>query len=113
MLLVKIKRINMLKNRVSKLRSEVKTDTQNLRNQAIQSLQELFDLAKEQARNPSIKAKERQNWIRIAAYTCQVINSVAVRLDENQIDKDLNSLEELINEAQSKTKTQIPDTKVQ
>lgn len=110
--MVKIKRINMLKNRVTKLRAEVKTDTLNLRNQAIQSLQELFALAKEQAQNPDIKSKERQDWIRIAAYTCQVINSIAVRLDENQIDKDLNSLEELINEVQSKGKTQSAQAKV-
>ena len=109
---MKIKRINMLKNRVTKLRAIVKTDTLNLRNQAIQSLQELFALAKEQAQNPDIKSKERQDWIRIAAYTCQVINSIAVRLDENQIDKDLNNLEDLINEVQSKGKAQSATTKV-
>lgn len=95
----------MLKNRVTKLRAIVKTDTLNLRKQAIHSLQELFTLAKEQAQNPNIKPKERQDWTRIAAYTCQVINSIATRLDENQIDQDLNSLEELINEVQAKTKT--------
>ena len=102
----------MLKNRVTKLRAEVKTDTLNLRNQAIASLQELFTLAKDQAQNPDIKSKERQDWIRIAAYTCQVINSVAARLDETQIDKDLNSLEELINEVQSKGKAQNAPAKV-
>jgi len=73
----------------------------------------LFLLAKNQAQNPNFKSKERQDWLRIAAYTCQVINSIATRLDESQIDKDLNSLEELINEVQSKTKTQSADTKVQ
>ncbi len=112
MLLVKIKRINMLKNSVIKLRAEVRTDTLELRNQAIASLQELFVIAKNQAQNPNIKSKERQDWIRIAAYTCQVINSVAARLDEKQIDQDLSNLEALINEVQSKDKTQNAPTKV-
>ena len=110
--MVKITRINMVKNRVRKLRSEVKTDTQNLRNQAIQSLQELFILAKEQAQNPDIKLKQRQDWTRVAAYICQVINSIATRLDEHQLDKDLNSLEELINEVEAKNKAQTAGTKV-
>ena len=102
----------MLKNSVIKLRAEVRTDTLELRNQAIASLQELFTIAKDQAQSPNIKSKERQDWIRIAAYTCQVINSVATRLDENQIDKDLNSLEELIDEVQSKGKAQSATAKV-
>lgn len=96
----------MLKNSVIKLRAEVRTDTLELRNQAIASLQELFTIAKDQAQSPNIKSKERQDWMRIAAYTCQVINSIATRLDERQIDKDLNNLEELINEVQSKSKAQ-------
>jgi hypothetical protein len=110
--LARISRINMLKNSVIKLRTEVRTDTVELRNQAIASLQELFLLAKNQAQNPNFKSKERQDWLRIAAYTCQVINSIATRLDESQIDKDLNSLEELINEVQSKSKAQSSKTNV-
>ena len=100
----------MVKNRIRKLRSEVKTDTQNLRNQAIESLQELFTLAKQQAQNPNAKIKQRQDWARVAAYICQVINSIAARLDEHQIDQDLNSLEELINEATTKNQTQTTPT---
>jgi ribosomal protein L17 len=96
----------MLKNRVQKLRAEVKIDTQKLRNQAIEDLQELFTLAKEQAQDPNVKLKQRQAWTRVATYICQVINSVAVRFDERQIDIDLNKLEELINEATTKNQTQ-------
>jgi len=96
----------MLKNRVQKLRAEVKIDTQKLRNQAIEDLQELFTLAKEQAQDPNVKLKQRQAWTRVATYICQVINSVAVRFDERQIDIDLNKLEELINEATTKKQTQ-------
>ena len=107
---MKITRNNMVKNRIRKLRTEVKTDTQNLRNQAIQSLQELFTLAKQQAQNPNIKLKQRQDWTRIAAYISQVINAIATRLDEHQIDQDLNTLEELINEATTKNQTQTART---
>lgn len=89
-----------------KLRADVRTDTAELRNDALGSLQALFGLAKDQAQNTHNSSKERQDWMRIAAYICQVMNSVASRLDEKQIDKDLNSLEELINEVQSKTKAQ-------
>ena len=96
----------MVKNRMRKLRAEVKTDTLNLRNQAIESLKELFNLAKEQAQNTNGTVKQRQDWARVAAYICQVINSIATRLDERQIDQDLNKLEELINEATTDSQTQ-------
>ena len=104
--MVKISRNSMLKNRVKKLRAEVRVDTQKLRNQAIENLQELFTLAKEQAQNQNVKLKERQSWARVAAYICQVINTIAVHFDERQIDLDLNKLEELINETTAKKQTQ-------
>ena len=95
----------MLKNRIRKLRTEVKIDTQKLRDETIKNLQELFTLAKSQAQNENLRLKQRQNWTRIAAYICQVINTIAKGFDERQIDEDLAKLEELINEAAAKTKT--------
>jgi hypothetical protein len=95
----------MLKTRIKRLRSDVKLDTQKLRDQTIRHLQELFTLAKEQAQNTSISLKQRQCWTRVAAYICQVINNIAVHFDERQIDLDLNKLEELINETTTKTQT--------
>lgn len=44
--MVKISRNKMLKNRIQKLRTEVKIDTQKLRDETIKNLQELFALAK-------------------------------------------------------------------
>jgi ribosomal protein L17 len=96
----------MLKTRIQKLRTEVKIDTQKLRDETIKNLQELFTLAKSQATNENAKLKQRQNWTRIAAYICQVINTIATRFDERQIDQDLAKLEELINEATTKGKTE-------
>ena len=109
--MVKISRNSMLKNRVRKLRSDVRLDTQRLRNDTISSLQELFILAKEQAQDVNAKIKQRQDWARIAAYIGQVINSIAGRVDERQIDQDLTKLEELINEVTTKNQAQKPDTK--
>ncbi|MEM3668880.1 MAG: hypothetical protein QXU38_03715 [Candidatus Bathyarchaeia archaeon] len=108
--MVKISRNKMLKNRIQKLRTEVKIDTQKLRDETIKNLQELFALAKNQATNENIKLKQRQNWTRVATYICQVINTIATRFDERQIDQDLAKLEELINEATTKTKTQTTGT---
>jgi hypothetical protein len=100
----------MLKTRIQKLRTEVRIDTQKLRDETIKNLQELFALAKSQAQNENVKLKQRQNWTRIAAYICQVINTIATRFDEHQIDQDLAKLEELINEAAAKTKTKTTET---
>ena len=84
----------------------MKIDTQKLRNDAIQNLQELFTLAKTQAQNENIKLKQRQAWTRIAAYICQVINTIATHFDEKQIDQDLTKLETMINEITTKNQTQ-------
>lgn len=46
---------------------------------------------------------ERQFWARIAAYTAQIINTIAKGIDERQIDLDLDALAKMIHEAKSKT----------
>jgi len=51
-----------------------------------------------------ITLKQRQMWARIAAYTAQIINSVASGFDERQIDVQLDELERLVNEAKTKAK---------
>ncbi|MCW4017383.1 MAG: hypothetical protein NWF00_01655 [Candidatus Bathyarchaeota archaeon] len=111
--MVKIPRNSMLKNRVRKLRTEVKVDTQKIRDDAIKSLQELFKLAKAQAQDEKVKLKQRESWARVAAYICQIMNGIATRIDEQQIDKDLDRLEELINEVTAKNKTQTTGTENQ
>lgn len=108
--MVKISRNTMIKNRIQKLRTNLKIDTQKLREETIQNLKELFTLAKNQAQNENIKLKQRQTWTRVATYICQVINTIATHFDERQIDQDLQKLEELINEATTKTKTQKTPT---
>jgi hypothetical protein len=100
--LVKITRNKMIKHRIQKLRTEVNIDTQKLRNDTIQNLQELFTLAKTQAQNETIKLKQRQAWTRIATYISQVTNTIATHFDTRQIDQDLEKLEKMINEITTK-----------
>ena len=83
----------------------MKIDTQKLRDEAIQNLQELFTLAKTQAQNENTKLKQRQDWTRVATYICQVINTIATHFDERQIDEDLTKLETMINEIMAKNTT--------
>lgn len=92
------------KNRIQKLRAEVKIDTQKLRNDILQTLQELFTMAKQLAQNPELKLPQRQKWTRAAAYICQVINSTSQTLDTRQIDEDLQKLEQLVNEATTRSR---------
>jgi len=102
--LVKISRNKMILSRIQKLKKRIKIDTQRMRGKTLNTLEELFDMAKDLAQNTNLKLKQRQMWTRIAAYICQVINSVASGFDERQIDVQLDQLEGLINEARSKTK---------
>jgi hypothetical protein len=107
----------MMIHRTTKLRQEIKLDTQQMRIKTLNNLQELFDLAATLAKGniktqteggetQTIKLKQRQNWTRIATYIAQIINSVAKGLDERQIDEDLTKLETMINEITTKNQTQ-------
>jgi hypothetical protein len=82
----------------------------------IENLKELFDMASSLARGDyksqyenrklePVSIKERQKWVRVAAYTAQILNSVTDGFDERQIDRDLAELERLVNEARAKGKT--------
>jgi hypothetical protein len=75
-----------------------------LRGKALKSLEELFDMAKDFAQNKNLKLKQRQMWVRVAAYISQVMSSIADGFDERQIDIQLDELERLIHEAKAKTK---------
>lgn len=94
----------MVLSRVQKLKRRIKIDTQRMRGKALTSLEELFEMATELAKNKELDLKDRQFWTRIAAYICQVINSVATGFDERQIDVQLDELERLVIEARAKAK---------
>jgi hypothetical protein len=81
----------------------------------IEDLTALFDMASSFARGDykfqrengkleTVSLSERQKWVRVAAYTAQILASVTDGLDERQIDRDLTELERIVNEARAKGK---------
>jgi len=102
--LVKISRNSMVLRRIKKFRRTIDVNTQKLRGKALESLNDLFDLAQANARNENLSLKQRQIWVRTAAYIAQIINSVASGFDERQINAYLDELERLVSEARAKAK---------
>ena len=109
----------LIARRIFQLRRKVRLDTQRLRTRTIEQLDLLFAFATKIAsgemkrqrvdgeRRP-ITLKQRQMWARIAAYVAQIINAVATRVDERQIDRDMNRLEVLIHKATPTDKAEQP-----
>jgi len=95
----------MVIRRVYRIKAMVKVDTQKIRENLLQNLQELFTLAKKQAQNNKLTLPQRQKWVRVASYVAQVMNSLTKSFDEAQITKDLEKLEKMINEAMATEKT--------
>jgi len=101
--------------RVAQIRRTVDGDTQRLRRKTIKKLEEIFQIAADYARGKvsrvtdedgkvrELTVPERQFWARIAAYTAQIINTIAKGIDERQIDLDLDTLAKMIYEAKAKT----------
>lgn len=96
---------------ISLLRKRIKLDTQVLREEVLQSLKTLFDLATgiSNSENKEIESRERQAWAKIAAYIAQVMTTLATSFDEKTVDKELMQLELMINEAKSKSKAKRLD----
>lgn len=98
--------------RISDLKETVKTNTQKIRETLLENLQIIFANAVKMAKGEvtvdkeELTTKQKQAWTRVAAYTAQVIQSIAKGFDEKQIDIQLDELEQLINEARTKTKTE-------
>jgi hypothetical protein len=102
--------------RLSKMRRILHIDTQRMRGRIIVQLEDVFHIAVSYSRGKMSKVvdkdgkerpltvAERQLWARIAAYTAQIINNIANGLDERQIDKDLDKLEEMLNKTSAAVK---------
>jgi len=95
---------------IQKIRKRFTVQTQKIRANLLDRLEAFFDDAIKLARGEvtvsgkELTLKQRQAWGRVAAYTAQIINSVASGYDERQIDEDLKELEKLVDEAKSKAK---------
>jgi trehalose utilization protein len=85
----------------------VQIDTQRLRKRLIDDLAEIFEISKNiskgkytiQGRTPTLR--QRNAWARVAAYTAQVINSIAKGYDEKAIYEQLDMLDRMIREAEA------------
>jgi hypothetical protein len=99
--------------RVFQLRRRFKVDTQQMRLRTIRQLEELFYMASSFARGEQrwervggkgepMEMKQRQMWARVAAYIAEIVTTVTAKYDEREIDKELDELERLVNEASAK-----------
>jgi hypothetical protein len=105
----------LVARRIFQLRRAIRVDTQRLRLKSMNLLEEIFNVATRYARGEieweivggrkyPVTLKQKQLWARIAAYVAQIMSNVADSFDERQIDRDLDRLEKLVDEARSKSK---------
>jgi hypothetical protein len=98
------------------MRRILHVDTQHTRKKLLLQLEDLFDIASNYARGKvqrivdetgkqrPLTIAERQHYARVAAYTAQIVNSIAKGIDERQIDQDLDKLEAMLNKTTSAVK---------
>jgi hypothetical protein len=100
-------------SRIEKARRIVKADTQKIRLKLIETLEEIYNMAERIARGEQqyqiingkpvrITLKQRRDWVKIAAYTAQVMNRIADSFDEREIDEFLAMLRREVDEITSK-----------
>src|SRR4030067_2261999 len=88
-----------LQKRISNLTEKFDGDTQRIRAQLILELKSLQETAIEQVQSAAWrKTQEHQNWMRLAAYISQVINSISKTYDITQIKTELEQLRKTIGE---------------
>jgi hypothetical protein len=110
--LVKITRKELIEKRLNVCRRILRLDTQRIRFELVTKLRDIFNAAHALAQNRDLDLRERQKWARVAAYAAQTIDSLCVKFDEKQIDKDLAELERLVNEVRAKTKSRSAEAEV-
>jgi len=87
------RRIRTLVWEVDKIALTFKIDTQTLREKLIFQLQVLFDMVNQEALNCHPKQwKQKQAWVRMAAYIGQVINSIGNTYDLKAIEQQVAEL---------------------
>jgi len=86
----RVSRIQFISRRVARLKETVQVDTQKIREKLLNNLQMIFDNAVVLARGDvtvdgeELTLNERRDWTRVAAYTAQIIQSIAKGFDERQ-----------------------------
>ena len=92
------KRIVLINEKLNKIVLISSLKTQELRVRLISELEKLFIIARKMAES----AENKDDWVRIAGYIAQVINSLANSYDETRFNEDMKRLEEMIQRAKKK-----------
>jgi len=111
--MVKVSVNRYILRRVEKIRKEVETNTQKLRCKTIENLEEIFNAAAKIARGETkhqrttrkmvpITLRQKRRWLLVAACAAKTIKTFASNLNEKEIEIQLNELEKLVKEANTK-----------
>jgi hypothetical protein len=113
--MVKVSVNRFVSRRVETTRNQVKNGAQKLRKRTLQNLEQIFRTAariakgeiKHQRSNGKmvpITLNQRRRWARVAAHAAQTMNNVTSNIDEREINAQLDELEKLVKEANTKPK---------
>ena len=103
---------------LARIRRITLVDTQAVREKLLRQLEGLFDLAcliakgkvkrlrDEAGEEVKVTLKMREKWARIAAYTAQVMSSLALGFDEKELKDDVKKLQDMVNEVMRHRKAQ-------
>jgi len=116
--LVKVSVNRFVSRRLEEIRKEVEAESQRLRENTLNRLEEIFNVAAKVARGEirhqringkmaPIKLNQRKRWLRVAKHIALTMNSIASNIDEKEIQAQLNELERLVNEAKTTDQSQI------
>jgi hypothetical protein len=92
------KRLIYAEELVKKIQKFYELKTQDLRVKLISDLERLFQIAKQMAET----VENSEDWIRIAAFIAQTINSLAKSYDETRFNEQMKELERLIEQAKKR-----------
>jgi len=116
-LLVKVSVNRFVSRRLEEIRKEVEAESKRLRENTLNRLEEIFNVAAKVARGEirhqridgkmvPIRLNQRKRWLRVAKHIALTMSSIASNLDEKEIHAKLNELERLINETKTTDQSQ-------
>ena len=116
--MVKVSVNRFVSRRIEEIRKEVEAESKRLRENTLNRLEEIFNVAAKVARGEirhqringkmaPIKLNQRKRWLRVAKHIALTMNSIASNIDEKEIQAQLNELERLVNEAKTTDQSQI------
>jgi phosphosulfolactate phosphohydrolase-like enzyme len=97
---MKKSRINIVELRLNQIQKIFEIKTQDLRVKLISDLERMFDMVTKIAQ--SSHTENPEDWVKIAGYIAQVINSLADSYDEVRLNEQLKRLKELVEAAKKR-----------